>query len=59
LLDSCWIEEVAGPESSDSRRRYYSLTQQGSSVLNAELKRMETLVRKSKAMRLRNADPIS
>jgi DNA-binding PadR family transcriptional regulator len=59
LLESCWIEEVAGPESSDSRRRYYSLTQQGSSVLNAELKRMETLVRKSKAMRLRNADPIS
>jgi DNA-binding PadR family transcriptional regulator len=59
LLESSWIEEVPGPESSDSRRRYYSLTQQGNSVLNAELKRMEALVRKSKAMRLRNADPVS
>jgi DNA-binding PadR family transcriptional regulator len=59
LLESSWIEEVAGPESSDSRRRYYSLTQQGSSVLNAELKRMEAMVRKSKSLKLCNLDPVS
>jgi DNA-binding PadR family transcriptional regulator len=53
LLESHWIEEVNGPEASDSRRRYYSLTEQGNSALHAELKRMETMVRKSKAIRLR------
>ncbi len=59
LLDSGWIKEVPGPENSDSRRRYYRLTGDGSAVLNLELERMETMVRKSKAMRLRSAESAS
>src|SRR5205085_960565 len=59
LLESNWISEVEGPESSDSRRRYYGLTKQGNQVLDKELKRMETMVRKSKALRLRRAEPLS
>src|SRR5579884_1487978 len=56
LLELGWIREVAGPKSSDSRRRYYRLTADGNSVLSLELERMETLVRKSKALRLRPAE---
>jgi len=59
LLESDWIKEVAGPKDSDSRRRYYGLTKQGNSVLSMELKRMEAVVRKSKAMRLRTAERAS
>jgi DNA-binding PadR family transcriptional regulator len=59
LLESGWIEEVAGPKSSDSRRRYYSLTREGSSVFNMELERMKAIVRKSKAMRLRVVESAS
>jgi DNA-binding PadR family transcriptional regulator len=53
LLESRWIEEVRGPEDGDPRRRYYRLTKQGKSVLRHEMERMEALVRKSKALRLR------
>lgn len=53
LLDSVWIEEARSPEGADSRRRYYGLTRAGSSTLDAELKRMEALVKKSKSLRLR------
>jgi DNA-binding PadR family transcriptional regulator len=59
LLESGWIEEVAGPNGSDSRRRYYGITRPGDSALSGELKRMETMVKKSKAMRLRSAEPVS
>ena len=58
-LDSRWIKEVPGPENSDSRRRYYRLTSDGNSILNQELARMEALVRKSKAMRLRSVESAS
>ena len=53
LLDAQWIEEVHGPEQSDPRRRYYRLTKPGKSALRQEMERMEALVRKSKALRLR------
>jgi DNA-binding PadR family transcriptional regulator len=56
LLESDWIREVKSPKDSDSRRRYYCLTPRGNTVLNIELKRMEAMVRKSKAMRLRAAE---
>lgn len=59
LLDSRWIKEVPGPDNSDSRRRYYRLTSEGNSILNQELARMEALVRKSKAMRLRSVESAS
>ena len=51
LLEAGWIEEVAGPQDADSRRRYYRLTRRGRSTLQNEMARMEALVRKSKALR--------
>jgi len=56
LLDSRWIEEVSGPEDGDPRRRYYRLTKPGRSALYHEMDRMEALVRKSKALRLRSLE---
>ncbi|HEX3747395.1 MAG TPA: helix-turn-helix transcriptional regulator [Bryobacteraceae bacterium] len=52
LLDSAWIEEVSGPDEGDRRRRYYHLAKTGKEALQSEMKRMEALVRKSKALRL-------
>lgn len=52
LLESGWIKEVDGPADGDSRRRYYGLSDSGKTALRSELGRMETVVRKSKAMRL-------
>jgi DNA-binding PadR family transcriptional regulator len=56
LLDLVWIEEVSSPTDADSRRRYYRLTAGGRSTLAAELDRMESAVRKAKAMRTRPAE---
>jgi DNA-binding PadR family transcriptional regulator len=56
LLDSDRIREVAGPEGSDTRRRYYRLTAAGKAALHSELARMEALVRKAKGVRLRTAE---
>ena len=56
LLEAGWIKEVPGPKDGDSRRRHYSLTTGGKTELNLELKRMEAMVKKSKAMRLRTAE---
>lgn len=56
LLESGWIKEVPGPKNGDSRRRHYGLTASGRTELNLELKRMEAMVKKSKAMRLRTAE---
>lgn len=59
LLDSNEIREVPGPEGGDPRRKYYRLTSAGKSALNAEIARMDALVRKSKAMRLKPAESSS
>jgi DNA-binding PadR family transcriptional regulator len=59
LLDADRIREVPGPDHGDSRRKYYRLTGAGKSTLNAELARMESMVKKSKAMRLRTAESSS
>lgn len=59
LLESRLIREVSAPASADSRRRYYRLTREGTAALNLELERMESMVRKSKAMRLRSAESAS
>ena len=56
LLDSDRIREVPGPKDGDTRRKYYRLTGAGKCALNGELARMEAMVRKSKAMRLRLAE---
>ena len=59
LLDSDQIREVPGPEGGDTRRRYYRLTADGKASLHSEIARMEALVRKSKALRLRAAESSS
>jgi DNA-binding PadR family transcriptional regulator len=59
LLESRWIREAPAPAGADSRRRYYRLTRDGTAVLNLELERMESMVRKAKAMRLRSAESAS
>jgi DNA-binding PadR family transcriptional regulator len=56
LLESEWIEEAPGPAGHDPRRRYYRLTKQGRTALHNEMDRMEAIVRKSKALRLRGAE---
>ena len=56
LTQSGWIEEVPGPEDGDPRRRYYRLSKPGKSALHHEIERMESLVRKTKALRLRPAE---
>jgi DNA-binding PadR family transcriptional regulator len=56
LLEGGRIKEVSGPESGERRRRYYRVTREGNSVLQAELQRMESMVRKGKSMRLRSAE---
>jgi DNA-binding PadR family transcriptional regulator len=56
LLEGGWIKEVSGPESGERRRRYYRITKEGNASLHTELQRMESMVRKSKSMRLRSAE---
>ncbi len=53
LLEGGWIREVSGPETGERRRRYYRITKDGDVALAAELRRMESMLRKSKALRLR------
>jgi DNA-binding PadR family transcriptional regulator len=50
LLDLDLIEEAAGEKDADSRRRNYRLTKGGRALLNAELARVEALLRKAKAL---------
>jgi DNA-binding PadR family transcriptional regulator len=57
LLDLDLIEEVAGAGDSDSRRRNYRLTSAGRALLDAELARVEALVRKARGSRW-NAVPV-
>jgi DNA-binding PadR family transcriptional regulator len=55
LLASNWVEEASAPAGSDPRRRYYRITREGTTVLDAEFKRMESLVRKSRSLHLNPA----
>lgn len=55
LVETGWIKEVSGPETGERKRRYYRMTREGNLVLDAELQRMEAMVSKSKAIRLRPA----
>jgi DNA-binding PadR family transcriptional regulator len=53
LLDSGLIEEVVGSRSAeDSRRRYYRLKGNGKSLLEAELARMDSVVRLARRRKL-------
>lgn len=55
LVESEWISQVKSAPSEDPRRRYYRLTPAGRKALQDELRHMEAVVKKSKAMRLRPA----
>ena len=44
LLDAGFIQEVAGPRGSDSRRRYYRLTSGGRRELSEGLDRMQRVL---------------
>jgi DNA-binding PadR family transcriptional regulator len=54
LLDFALINEVRGfaPADRDSRRRYYRLTASGKTLLEAELRHMDLLVRLARVKRL-------
>jgi len=55
LLDLDWIEEVQGTRAaleSANRRRYYRLTGNGKALLEAELSRMDSLVRLARRKKL-------
>ena len=45
LLELELLEEVAGADDADSRRRYYRLTWQGRSLLDREISRLEAVLR--------------
>ena len=50
LLDLDLIVEVAGAKDSDGRRRNYRLTRAGRALLDAELERLDTLLRKASVL---------
>jgi DNA-binding PadR family transcriptional regulator len=56
MLEHGWIREVSGPETGERRRRYYRITKEGNYVLQSEMQRMESMVRKWKTMRLHGAE---
>ena len=53
LMESAWVEESEGPATAiDERRRHYRLTRSGRQALEAEVRRMEGLVRTARAQRI-------
>jgi DNA-binding PadR family transcriptional regulator len=53
LMDSGWVDESNGPGTPvDGRRRHYRLTRAGRSALEAEVRRMEGLVRAARTQRV-------
>ena len=47
-----WVRRVEAPETGDSRRKYYGLTQVGRDVMRSEARRLATLVRYARAKEL-------
>jgi DNA-binding PadR family transcriptional regulator len=53
LMEAGWVEESGGPaRDADERRRHYRLTRTGRTALDAEVQRMEGLVRAARALRV-------
>src|SRR4051794_32816852 len=53
LMESGWVEESDGPAHAvDERRRHYRLTRGGRQALEAEVQRMDDLVRTARAQRI-------
>src|ERR1017187_10472118 len=53
LLEGGRVGEVSGRSGADGRRRNYRLARPGPALLESELARVESVVRKARAMRLR------
>jgi DNA-binding PadR family transcriptional regulator len=50
LVDNGWIEPLAeSPDGESERKRYYSITTRGRTVLAAEAKRLEAMARAARA----------
>lgn len=49
LMDSGWVEEMKAPRGADARRRYYQLTNTGRRALEAEVSRLDSLLRTARA----------
>ena len=55
LMESGWVEEADRPArapKSDERRRYYRLTRSGREALQAEIDRLDSLVRAARTQRI-------
>ena len=53
LLDLGWVEEIDPPtDEADARRRYYRLNRDGRSAIEADVRRMENLVKAARGTRL-------
>jgi DNA-binding PadR family transcriptional regulator len=52
LMETGWVEECAGSNRTDERRRYYRLTRAGRDALQAEVDRLDLLVRTARAQRI-------
>jgi len=53
LLDLGWVEEIDPPaDELDARRRYYRLNRDGRSAIEADVRRMENLVKAARGTRL-------
>src|SRR5258708_34254272 len=53
LMETGWVEESGAPAAdADERRRHYRLTRTGRTALEAEVRRMEELVRAARALRV-------
>jgi DNA-binding PadR family transcriptional regulator len=55
LLDQGLITTAEAPTGVDERRRYYRLTAAGRHALEAEINRMESVVRKARLARMKSA----
>ena len=53
LLDQGWVSVSDSPEGVDERRRYYRLNRLGKRALEAEVGRMDMLVRTARARRVK------
>jgi DNA-binding PadR family transcriptional regulator len=52
LMKQSLVEEVAGPQDANSRRRYYRLSSLGQSVLSAEIARLDGVVKEARTRRV-------
>jgi len=53
LLDLGLVQEVPAAAAEDARRRVYTLTRAGRALLDAELARIESMLRKARGLRTR------